>query len=167
MADGSLRQFRVDLRKFAKSLDIKIETVMRRTALGIFSGVVKRTPVDTGTARASWQLSMDKVSDDVVTVPKGSKLSSTEATAMARRQLGRLKDVKAYDLIVISNNVPYIEVLEYGGYPDPPKRGTWDKKKKKYVIKTVRGFSEQAPHGMVSVTLSEEEVKMQATLRAM
>ena len=166
MSDESLRQFRVDLRKFAKSLDIKIETVMRRTSLGVFTGVVKRTPVDKGTARASWQLSVNTVSDDVYDIG-GAKLSSAGATAVAKKQLAGLKDIKAYDMVVISNNVPYIEKLEYGGYPDPPKKGTWDKKKKKHVIKTTKGFSKQAPHGMLGVTLVGEEAKMQAMLKAM
>lgn len=51
--------------------------------------------------------------------------------------------------------MPYIRKLEYGGYPDPVKKGSWDKKKKTYVIKTVGGFSRQAPKGMVGLTMSK------------
>jgi hypothetical protein len=28
----------------------------------------------------------------------------------------------------LTNNLPYIQQLEYGGYPDPVKRGSWIKR---------------------------------------
>ena len=46
----------------------------------------------------------------------------------------------------IVNKVPYIGVLEYGLFPNPPKKGTG---------KTVGGYSTQAPAGMVGVTIVE------------
>lgn len=46
----------------------------------------------------------------------------------------------------IFNKVPYIGVLEYGLFPNPPKEGTG---------KTVGGYSTQAPAGMVGITIAE------------
>lgn len=48
----------------------------------------------------------------------------------------------------VENQQPYIKVLEYGLYPNPPKGGKG---------KTVNGFSTQAPRGMVRISI--EEVK--------
>lgn len=47
---------------------------------------------------------------------------------------------------VIHNPLPYAKVVEYGLYPNPPKKGTG---------KTVNGFSTQAPAGMVGITVAE------------
>jgi len=49
---------------------------------------------------------------------------------------------------VISNPLPHINVLEYGLYPNPPKKGS---------CKTINGYSIQAPQGFVRISL--EEVK--------
>lgn len=55
----------------------------------------------------------------------------------------------------ISNNLPYIGVLEYGGYPNPPKKGSWSKRDQAWVIKSENGFSKQAPEGMVGLTVAK------------
>ena len=52
-----------------------------------------------------------------------------------------------------TNNLPYIETLEYGGYPSPVKKGTWNKKKKAYEIRSSGTFSDQAVGGWVRKTL--------------
>ena len=45
----------------------------------------------------------------------------------------------------MTNNLPYIQKLEYGGYPNPAKTGD----------KTVNGYSKQAPAGMVRISLEQ------------
>ncbi len=47
----------------------------------------------------------------------------------------------------IKNNVDYILKLEFGGYPNPPERGTAIKGGG-YEIKSISGYSKQAPQGM-------------------
>ena len=47
------------------------------------------------------------------------------------------------------NNLPYAEVVEYGDYPDPVEKGTYNKQRKKYEIRSAGGFSKLAPEGMV------------------
>jgi hypothetical protein len=65
----------------------------------------------------------------------------------------------------LSNNLVYAEVLEFGGYPDPVKYGSWVKGTKKvpghYEIKSIHGFSKQAPAGCVRVNMT----RVQALLR--
>ena len=47
------------------------------------------------------------------------------------------------------NNLPYAEVVEYGNYPDPVEKGTYNKRREKYEIRSAGGFSKLAPEGMV------------------
>jgi hypothetical protein len=53
----------------------------------------------------------------------------------------------------IASGLPYIRILEYGGYPNPPVRGSWDRATRQWVVKSSGGFSRQAPQGMVRVTV--------------
>jgi hypothetical protein len=59
--------------------------------------------------------------------------------------------LQEYDIsqgsVFIVNNLPYIAVLEYGGYPNPPSDPVHGK--------TIGGYSKQAPQGMVRVTAVE------------
>jgi hypothetical protein len=57
--------------------------------------------------------------------------------------------------IVIENNVPYIGMLEYGGYSTDSKTG-----------KTVNGYSRQAPHGMVGVTMANANQMFEKAAKA-
>lgn len=71
--------------------------------------------------------------------------------------LNAVPDTKGDESLFISNNLPYITTLEYGGYPNPPKKGTG---------KTINGYSKQAPNGMVGVTLADTKRIWDATLEA-
>ena len=55
-----------------------------------------------------------------------------------------------YPTVYIQNNLPYASVIEFGGYPNPVKRGTRVKKDGKWVyeIRSSGGFSIQAPTGV-------------------
>ena len=70
---------------------------------------------------------------------------------------GQIPNAKDDESIFISNNLPYITTLEYGGYPKHPKGGKG---------KTVDGFSRQAPEGMVGVTLANNENIFNAAVRS-
>lgn len=60
------------------------------------------------------------------------------------RRNWRVEDQDGRTLIV--NETPYIEILEFGGFPNPPVKGTG---------RTIGGYSTQAPQGMVRVTAQE------------
>ena len=53
----------------------------------------------------------------------------------------------------MANNLPYARVVEYGGYPNPPKSPTG---------KTVNGFSKLAPAGMVRINIRKLITKIRA-----
>ena len=122
----------MDLNKYAKKKKVEIKKVRKNYAFALYSSIVKKTPVDTGRARGNWNITVGH--DD--TLPK-------ENTVPQFKSVEEVPKVEGDETIYISNNLPYITKLEYGGYPNPPKKGSG---------KTINGYSKQAPEGMVGVT---------------
>tara|TARA_R100001440_G_C2521804_1_gene118953 strand:- start:1760 stop:2191 length:432 start_codon:yes stop_codon:yes gene_type:complete len=118
------------------------EKVVRGTVLGMFSRIVKRSPVDTGRFRGNWQITIDAPATGQLGADKGGGRAIAAATSVAQ---GQRFPANAY---FITNNMPYGEKLEFGGYPTAPKNPTG---------KTQGGFSAQAPSGMVRVSIAEFE----------
>lgn len=133
--------FEADLKKFAQLLDVEVRLVVRRIAFDLFRRIVRRTPVDTGRARASWIMTQGSPSTEVL--PEGSYSQQGKAQP----------NIDGYAPIWISNNLDYIETLEFGLYPgEGPK--------------TSGGFSIQAPQGMVRLSLAEIETQLAAEVQA-
>ena len=61
MIKSNGKNFNLDVKGFAKALEVDVGTVMARSILGIHGDVVKLTPRDTGRAAASWTLGLNKV----------------------------------------------------------------------------------------------------------
>ena len=114
------------------------EKVVRGTVIGMFSRIVKRSPVDTGRFRGNWQISIDapargqlstvekgKVEPNPSSNPSGSNTATEGAFKVQKSPFPR----SAY---FITNNLPYSEKLEFGS-------------------------SEQAPNGLVRITVAEFE----------
>ena len=114
------------------------EKVVRGTVIGMFSRIVKRSPVDTGRFRGNWQISIDapargqlstvekgKVEPNPSSNPSGSSTATEGAFKVQKAPFPR----SAY---FITNNLPYSEKLEFGS-------------------------SEQAPNGLVRITVAEFE----------
>lgn len=104
------------------------------------SAVIKATPVDEGRARNNWFLTVGNPSglvgrtDDKAGAGSDASLLTMPANVLNKK-------------IYFTNNLPYIGVLEYGGYPSP-SQGT----------KTEGGYSKQlrpfkSPKGWVRATL--------------
>lgn len=111
---------------------------------GNVQGVIRLTPVDTGSLRLGWTV---QVGAPDLNPPKGgAPLSPSKITAA-------LRAYKPFDVVYVVNARPYAPVVEEGGYPDPVKRGSWDRKRKRFVIKSAGGFSKQARRGMLLVTI--------------
>ena len=146
MTTKGYERFSADLAEFANTLGIELDKAIRKVSLDVFTGIVKKTPVDKGALRANWAIGVNK---EVTKRPldKGVKLSAGAAESAAMKDVSHLSKVKAGDRVIISNNMPYARVVEYGEIKgDGPK--------------TVGGYSKQAPRGMVRVTLAEVEGEM-------
>lgn len=130
-------KFSVNVRKWAETAQLSAEQATRAATLEMFTGVVRKSPVDKGTFRGNWQVDQRGFSYDK-TDPSGQKtIVEITEKVMASRVGG---------IISLINNLPYSEVLEVGGYPGVGP-------------KTVAGpggiYSKQAPQGMVRLTAME------------
>lgn len=141
MAEGTVIEFTADLKALSEALNVTVATCLRRTALQVHTGVVLKTPVDTGRARGSWGISVGQPGDYVL--PEGN-YGGAEAVEVARQQqrnLAQVTEENPYQVVWVYNNLPYIEALE-------------------------NGHSQQAPNGMVVLTLAEVEAEIDAQLEA-
>ena len=127
--------FSVDMRKFAEKAGQNAETVIKKICLDMMSDIILKTPVDTGRARANWQASLDAPASGTVNfeADKGSGAMAPNESNASRRAIAAgmsATENAAGRVFWLSNNLPYIERLEYG-------------------------HSKQAPRGMVRTTINE------------
>ncbi len=110
----------------------RADKIRRASALEVFKLIIMATPVDTGRARGNWQASLNApIETATSTEDKGGGAALSAALA----SLGGLTDV-----VYFTNNLPYIEKLEYEGH------------------------SRQAPNGMFRLSIArwDEIVKAKA-----
>lgn len=145
-----------------KSVEIAMDKVvlsanddLRGVYFAGLSEIVKGTPVDEGRARNNWFMSVGAPSNKTTTsASTGGGGSLSQAGKIPKNVLGKK--------IYFTNNLPYISLLEYGGYPSPVKNGTYVKGKG-FEIRSINGFSKQAPNGWVRATL----IRMQNKIRSL
>jgi len=126
--DANLRAFMGDLAKFAQKTEKKFAILIQRITLDIFTRLTLRTPVDTGRARASWDIGVSQASDYVP--PEGSY------SAPKMDAVGKVPDIDGKKVVFITSSLHYMQYLE-------------------------EGSSQQAPAGMVVVTMAEVEVELE------
>ncbi len=141
------------LAEFAKELEVTLDLVLQRVALDLMGRIVLRTPVDTGRARSSWDLSIGSPSDWIPPELPGkgkrvaAKQSFTSSFAGGQAQnaglntksLSTASAITSAQPIWIVSNLPYIEALE-------------------------NGHSKQAPVGMVVLSVAEIETEIELLL---
>ena len=126
--------FSLDVSAFCEKAKKNPETVMRAVSIKLFSAIIKGSPVDTGRFRMNWQASGSSPASG--TIP-GTDVSGDKASSDANF----VTATADWQDLTLTNNLPYSEVLEFGGYPgDGPN--------------TIGGYSKQAPAGMVRVNIT-------------
>lgn len=119
----------------------------------VIMGVVLRTPVNTGRARASWNVAIGTPS--TLVPDPGQQHYDAPSIDGARASL---RGLGPYNVVWITSGLPYMRVLEYGLYPSPPKFGTWVPGRGgsgHFEIRSADGYSKQAPQGIVRLTADE------------
>jgi len=142
-----MAKWSLDLSQYADRTTKDMKKVRKSYAFALYSSIVRKTPKDTGRAQGNWNVSVGKEDTSVnpsQVTPKYTAIS-------------QIPEPKGDEPIYISNNLPYIATLEFGGYPVPVKKGTWNKDKKCYEIRSEGGFSKRAPEGMVGVTIANAD----------
>ncbi len=102
----SVTSFNLDLKEFAHKIDLEVEVVTRKIGMDAWTGVTRKTPVDTGRARANWNIGVGVVDS-----------STSDATSQSVPTLRKGDGVNA---LYITNNLPYIESLERGDSTQAP-----------------------------------------------
>lgn len=111
-ADNQI-QFKADLKKFADLLDTSVKAVVEKVTLDMWAELVRKTPVDTGRARASWFVTEDTPSTEVAADPgKGGELGEPIAPVLVLSA--------NYPVTWITNNLPYILPLNNGHSAQAP-----------------------------------------------
>ena len=148
---------------FKKKYEARMVRLHKKVSLDLFKKVVLKTPVDTGHARGNWNFGINEVRKEVSEAATKDESMNNLITGVKGLQLG--------DTSVLANSVPYIGILEYGGYPKEVKYGSVGRKanKKKGItamrqIKSVGGYSYQAPQGMVRVTVEEYQPTLKTAI---
>lgn len=130
---------------FALEILTKTEHHAKRAIGDALQQVVIHSPVDTGAYRFSHIVSIN--SPDYSAKNGQGDVFAANAMKIASFELG--------DIAFIQNNSKQAIVIEFGGYPNPVKKGTWVKGKGKskgyYKILSVNGFSRQAPQGVYAL----------------
>ena len=129
--------FSLDIRKFAEKAKANTDDVIAGTCLDLSRRIILRTPVDSGQARWNWQASLGS--------PESGILSGDDKSGSnAINKVASVTVNASGNIFYLTNNMPYINKLEFGGYPSPSPSG-----------KTSGGYSTQSPEGMVRVTIRE------------
>tara|TARA_R110000796_G_scaffold121137_3_gene235269 strand:- start:644 stop:1153 length:510 start_codon:yes stop_codon:yes gene_type:complete len=148
------------LGKIDKNTIMKSEKAVRATFIATAQEIIVRTPVDTGRARANWFVTKSTPSSEVTSSTNGNYAKAEARTAFKDNVLG--------ETFYISNNLPYIGVLEFGGYPKSVKKGSRNRKGKRkgrYSKRSKNGFSKKAPNGMVRIALSKFDDRLKKSLK--
>lgn len=126
--------FHLALQAFEKVAGDRMDQVVGKVVLDLYSRLVQRSPVDTGRFRQSWRVDGPGINWNAAAItadPFGQHTPAQQSAAALINAVARLK-ITAGGVITISNPLPYGQRLEYG-------------------------WSKQAPAGMVRVTLAEFE----------
>lgn len=98
--------------EFLRALQKEIKII----ALDINEGLIDKTPVDTGWAKANWIPSIG--------TPFEGPVGARDSFDTGEQELGMAAVASQYQLsdgpVFITNNVPYIEALNAGHSPDAP-----------------------------------------------
>lgn len=116
--------FSVDLTRWVAKAQGNVDKVLRQTVMLAAQGIVQRSPVDTGRFRANWQFSVG--GPDLTT---SERIDPSGSITMARIR-SQIAGIKAGPTVYLTNSLPYAYRLEF------------------------EGWSDQAPNGMVRVTLA-------------
>jgi hypothetical protein len=112
---SSLRTFEAALRRLAeREISAAVAEASRGLAREALEGVVARTPVRSGRARANWQVGLARPPEGMLaaTDHDGRTTIASGVAALAR--------ARPFETIWIANNLPYIGVLEHGASRQAP-----------------------------------------------
>lgn len=123
---------------FADDIMTDAHKLQRGMAITVLNNLQLLSPVLDGTYRGNHTVSFG--SPDMRYKPNatGMSIAFSAINGMASDKL---------PTVFIQNNSPQASVIEFGGYPNPVKKGTY-MGNGKYEIRSSGGYSKQAPQGV-------------------
>ena len=142
MVTNSMTKFNKALEEFTEHIAPEmLVTFQKRIVLELLRRVVLKTPVDTGRARGNWQVEVGTPPSGVL--ERDAKGEDAEASDVSTADAGR----------VIADALAKLGRLGFGEV-------VWVANNLEYVIFLEEGSSDQAPAGMLRVSLEEmREIK--------
>lgn len=120
--------FSRSLMELCEHVDGEVEKVVRKACIDLYRRIVQRTPIDTGRAKANWQISTSD--NGSVRGSAGDSFSESDIQGLIASETSGLNITINDNQVIIYNNLEYIGALE-------------------------NGHSQQAPGGMVVVSLAD------------
>lgn len=109
-----MSNFVLDMSKFTAKTEKQLSQVVRETAIGLFSAVMRSSPVDSGRARGAWMFTIAQPSNVApINIRSEGEVEAEILTGTASYRPG--------DTLWFSNNVSYILPLEYGHSQQSPQ----------------------------------------------
>ncbi len=102
------------IQRRARQVETGASDLLRATALVINQTVIGATPVDTGHARANWQVGID------APITEEIEEEDQSGAATIARNAGTIRGSTPQRSIILSNNVPYINRLNEGSSAQAP-----------------------------------------------
>lgn len=128
-----MSRFSIPFDQIAATMEGDLHDVVRKSTVLLFQGAVNNAPVDTGRFRANMNVGYNEI-DRTATASTDQTRAITEVRRAATLPVG--------GVVYLTNSLPYADVIENGGYPNPPKHPTG---------KTEGGYSIQAPRGVFRI----------------
>ncbi|MCJ8293393.1 MAG: hypothetical protein MJK15_03220 [Colwellia sp.] len=147
-----LKELKKDIANVKTDLNGKVRTIFTKGLIDVVDG----TPVDEGTTKNNWFLTTKAPSI------RRTKNKSNGTGNASFTQILKMPKIVLGKTIFFTNNSPNINVLEFGGYPVPVKKGTYNKKTRKFEIRSINGFSKQAPKGWVRIAVLRMKNKLRS-----
>lgn len=132
-----MAQFAVTVDEFVKRAKAAPDIVVRKVATELHRDIVLGTPVDTGRARASWMIGLNRIE-----APTQYTATDKSGNTTILQGMARLNSYRPGDSVWIASRLPYIERLEYG-------------------------WSNQAPTGVVRIAIARWNDHLQAAIRSL
>jgi len=107
--------FASQLKTARKQIIKEVDETRQATTIELFSSVILDTPIDTGRARGNWQVSMN--------APIKSEIDRLDTSGNKAVQDVIDTVMKSFfdGTIYLTNNLPYIEALEFGSSNQMPE----------------------------------------------
>ena len=102
--------FSLDLSKFAGLTEKKLETVVKKTFIGLSADIIRDTPVDTGRLKNNWFPAINKFSD------KKTNYTGGKGTARTNDAIRIGNKFELGDTLTLTNNLPYAKRIEFEGW---------------------------------------------------